>query len=309
MTINTPLAGFPFGKPIKINLQENIMNKNFSRIPGFLSVVISLLLVLAACAPALTPGFAPREIILPSGEVLNEEVAQFGDLDQFDASAVTPVESIDEDINAVSEAVTLEDFLGRLDSIIIPGTDDEFFGVTAALVEDRWEEHMITGFSAGVAVLDQDLSLIDLAPAEGYFEEHMVTEFAAGIISLDEEISTAALSPVEGLLDENIIPDLSILEGVVEEHMVTEFSTGIGNLDAELMGIELAPVEGWFEEHMVTEFPVWTGGLDEEISNVELAPVEGLTEEEISTELAPAYEGMEWESNEVYSDNYMTEDY
>ncbi|MDO8637068.1 MAG: hypothetical protein Q7R34_12705, partial [Dehalococcoidia bacterium] len=147
------------------------MNKNFSKIPGFLSVVISLLLVLAACAPALTPGFAPREIILPSGEVLNEEIAQFGDLDQFDASAVTPVESIDEDINAVSEAVTLEDFLGRLDSIIIPGTDDEFFGVTAAPVEDRWEEHMITEFSAGVAVLDQDLALIDLASVEGYFEE------------------------------------------------------------------------------------------------------------------------------------------
>jgi len=75
------------------------------------------------------------------------------------------------------------------------------------------------------------------------------------------------------------------------------------------MGIELAPVEGWFEEHMVTEFPAWIGSLDEEISNVELAPVEGLTEEEVSIELAPAYEGMELESNEVYSDNYMTEDY
>jgi len=175
-------------------------NKNF-KIPVVLSVFVALVMVLGACAPGLMTGTAPAEI--PLGPELVDE-----------ALVLTPEAGISEESAAVSEAVTLEDFLGRVDSIVIPNVDDEFFGL-AAPVEGQLEEHMFTEFPSPI-IVSLDDELLDLAaPAEGQIEEHMVTGFTTGTVSLEDEFLAAyGFAPVEGLLEDSVALEVAPVEGL-----------------------------------------------------------------------------------------------
>ena len=176
-------------------------NKNF-KIPIVLAEFVALVTVLGACAPALTPGTAPREI--PFGPAIGDE-----------SPVLTPEVGFSEESAAISEAVTLEDFLSRLDSIAIPNVEDEFFGL-AAPVERQLEEHMVTEFPiATISSLDEEFLGL-AAPVEMQIEEHMVTEFSAGIVNLEDEfLSAYGLAPVEELIVDSVELEVAPVEGLL----------------------------------------------------------------------------------------------
>ena len=138
-------------------------SKRFSKLMAFMGVFAGLALVLAACAPAVTPGAAPREI--QQGPGLTEEVAPFGEIDQMEAVTEAPAVSLSEADQGIVEAATLEDVLGRqLDSIQLPLIDSEVLDISSAPIEGFAEEHMVTEFPKGVVTLDDEfLSAYGLA--------------------------------------------------------------------------------------------------------------------------------------------------
>ena len=235
-------------------------NKNF-KIPVFLSVFVALVMVLGACAPALTPGTAPREI--PFGPAIADE-----------APVLTPEVGISAESAAISEAVTLEDFLGRVDSIVIPNTDDEFFGL-AAPVEGQLEEHMFTEFPSPIIVSLDDEILGLAAPVEVQIEEHMVTGFTTGTVSLEDEFLAAyGLATVEELIVDSVELEVAPVDGLLEDSATFDANI-LEDEFGQYFGPEFAPVEGVTEDIIVTEVTILDEQLDSYVID-EFAPIEEL---------------------------------
>ena len=164
--------------------------KGLNRLLGFVGIFAGLVLVHAACAPAVTPGAVPREI--DQGPRFDEEIGPLTGAEGFEAAAPTTGVTLSEDQLAIAEATTLEDVLGpRLESIRVPLTEEEALAITPAPVAGQFEEHMVTEFSTARVNIDEELLGVALAPREGWFEEHMTTEFPTGVVTLDEEFLSA----------------------------------------------------------------------------------------------------------------------